>query len=277
LVFFFPFFFFLPPFLLAFFADHSTIELFKKKKIRCDCGTGELSSCKFEKRERNINEDNNYVPAHNYQGLFCWCKQTYDPESDLMMLQCSICTDWFHENCILKEWNSEAKHLEDEMVDHALFICKECSPLLNGYENLKFQKNKTQNQISEEANINLNRTICPILNESFKAESAFFRGDLEDFLCKWEICQSKFDNLLIAADESESEGGDVENVRMKTSIENAIDSLPHSQQFQLTSGYSQFKAVALEIINQKYNSGKRVIDVDDVEEIKAEMHKRLKK
>jgi hypothetical protein len=164
------------------------------------------------------------------------------------------------------------------MVDHALFICRECSPLLNGYENLKFQKNKTQNQITEEANININRTICPILNESFKAESAFFRGDLEDFLCKCEICQQKFDNLLVAADESESEAEeDLENVRMKTSIENAIDSLPHSQQFQLTSGYSQFKAVALEIINQKYNSGKRVIDVDDVEEIKAEMHKRLKK
>lgn len=107
-------------------AEHELVELFNKRKFRCDCGTPNL----YRQREPNSasrctrlteqltyskdakpcslrkpgfdpqNDANAY--NHNFDGGFCYCERgkTYDPEKeDETMFQCIVCEEWLHESC----------------------------------------------------------------------------------------------------------------------------------------------------------------------------------
>ncbi|KAJ1023966.1 hypothetical protein NDA13_004797 [Ustilago tritici] len=107
-------------------AEHELVELFNKRKFRCDCGTPNL----YRQREPNSashcthlteeliypkdakpctlrqpgfdsqNDANAY--NHNFEGGFCYCERgkTYDPEKeDETMFQCIVCEEWLHEGC----------------------------------------------------------------------------------------------------------------------------------------------------------------------------------
>lgn len=107
-------------------AEHELVELFNKRKFRCDCGTPNL----YRQREPNQagcstrlaeqlsypedakpctlrkpgfdpqNDTNSY--NHNFDGSFCYCERgkTYDPEKeDETMFQCIVCEEWLHESC----------------------------------------------------------------------------------------------------------------------------------------------------------------------------------
>lgn len=84
--------------------EHDIVELWAKPSMRCDCGTGSLAPCRLRVLEQSapLNE-NNYVPAHNFKSLFCWCRKPYAYEADTVMVQCNVCTDWFHDACITAE------------------------------------------------------------------------------------------------------------------------------------------------------------------------------
>ncbi|CCF52007.1 hypothetical protein NDA11_000808 [Ustilago hordei] len=107
-------------------AEHELVELFNKRKFRCDCGTPNL----YRQREPNSasrctrlteeliypkdakpctlrqpgfdpqNDANAY--NHNFEGGFCYCQRgkRYDPEKeDETMFQCIVCEEWLHEGC----------------------------------------------------------------------------------------------------------------------------------------------------------------------------------
>lgn len=107
-------------------AEHELVELFNKRKFRCDCGTPNL----YRQREPNratrctrLTEQLSYPEGakpctlrkpgfdpqndanaynHNFDGGFCYCERgkTYDPEKeDETMFQCIVCEEWLHESC----------------------------------------------------------------------------------------------------------------------------------------------------------------------------------
>ncbi|KAH9965305.1 hypothetical protein BC827DRAFT_1265323 [Russula dissimulans] len=80
--------------------DHEQLELFPKRKFRCDCPTNALiHPCSLHKNLEAPNEENEYGP--NFDGTFCRCGRPYDAKSEReTMIQCLACEDWFHESCL---------------------------------------------------------------------------------------------------------------------------------------------------------------------------------
>ncbi|EXX76356.1 hypothetical protein RirG_033840 [Rhizophagus irregularis DAOM 197198w] len=142
-------------------SDHELVELFSKRNFKCDCGTTRLgeAACKLETKSRNtVNEHNKY--DHNYEGRFCWCNVDYDPEKeDNNMLQCVLCEDWFHENCISGEKQGGKRFSLPDLEAFEEYLCHKCldkysflKPYLNSHMFFSGQYNKDQrvNAISDE-------------------------------------------------------------------------------------------------------------------------------
>ncbi|CAG0903015.1 unnamed protein product [Cyprideis torosa] len=82
-------------------ADHSMIELYTKRRVRCDCGNNKFGArlCKLEPKKDATNEKNVY--NQNYKGLYCTCHRPYpdlegEDDNPDEMIQCVVCEDWFH-------------------------------------------------------------------------------------------------------------------------------------------------------------------------------------
>ncbi|TDL20271.1 hypothetical protein BD410DRAFT_791045 [Rickenella mellea] len=80
--------------------DHEQVELFPKRKFRCDCPTTSLPhTCTLHKQAEVENSDNKY--GQNFRGVFCRCGRAYDAKTEReTMIQCLACEDWFHESCL---------------------------------------------------------------------------------------------------------------------------------------------------------------------------------
>ncbi|KAA1472622.1 hypothetical protein DENSPDRAFT_838947 [Dentipellis sp. KUC8613] len=80
--------------------DHEQLELFPKRRFRCDCPTRALPhACTLHKQTEDVNTENVY--GQNFTGVFCRCKRPYDAQSEReTMMQCLACEDWFHESCL---------------------------------------------------------------------------------------------------------------------------------------------------------------------------------
>ncbi|KAJ2156199.1 hypothetical protein GGF46_005350 [Coemansia sp. RSA 552] len=93
---------------------HDVIELFTKRRFRCDCGTRRLlpgaggggngnGCCQLKKTRSALADSGNSRNAynHNFWGFYCRCDRFYDPAHESgLMIQCYICNDWFHDACI---------------------------------------------------------------------------------------------------------------------------------------------------------------------------------
>ncbi|KAI8871532.1 hypothetical protein GQ42DRAFT_173789 [Ramicandelaber brevisporus] len=111
--------------------EHDIVELFVKRRFRCDCGTNvfgkSLAAVDNDGTGCFVNGENRY--NHNFQGRYCWCNSVYDvdTESDVMH-QCLVCQDWFHTCCIGATPSTHPSMLiEGTSFDDAAFICRVCS------------------------------------------------------------------------------------------------------------------------------------------------------
>ncbi|KAJ9479749.1 Zinc finger protein Mlo2 [Pseudozyma hubeiensis] len=121
-------------------AEHELVELFNKRKFRCDCGTPNLyrqkepnnadrivrltehlaypegaQPCSLRKPGFSPQNDANAY-NHNFDGGFCYCErgQTYDPEKeDETMFQCIVCEEWLHESCTSLRPSSAGSQVAD--------------------------------------------------------------------------------------------------------------------------------------------------------------------
>ncbi|XP_010913568.1 uncharacterized protein [Elaeis guineensis] len=109
---------------------HEVVELWTKRKFKCDCGNSKFGVfvCKLWPNKDPENGENSY--NQNFKGSYCTCGRPYpDPNSEEQteMIQCCICEDWFHENHLglgsLEQIprDEEGEPLYDE------FICQECT------------------------------------------------------------------------------------------------------------------------------------------------------
>ena len=132
--------------------NHELFELYTKRLFRCDCSTTKLKQkcCTFNSlpTQNRLNEDNKY--NHNFIGKYCICEQPYpNPEGeDREMVQCIICEDWYHDDCL------ESSFPDNE--DYAEMICKNCmqnNQFLSYYHTEKIKKVK--NEENKNANVDL--------------------------------------------------------------------------------------------------------------------------
>uniref|UniRef100_A0A1I7T442 UBR-type domain-containing protein n=1 Tax=Caenorhabditis tropicalis TaxID=1561998 RepID=A0A1I7T442_9PELO len=105
--------------------DHEIVELYTKRKFKCDCGNSKFGEkkCSLYDEKDSVNEYNLY--NHNYHGKFCTC-EVYYPEDDQVreLVQCEVCEDWFHH----EHMPSKSIGYEDEGItsETASFICTPC-------------------------------------------------------------------------------------------------------------------------------------------------------
>ena len=108
--------------------DHDVVEIYVKRDIRCDCGTLNLQNvglnCMLDPTNKTIINDKNQY-NHNYQGLYCICKQPYNPHKDIMY-QCISCEDWFHLKCLILDENDPKIDKNEPKDSNQEFICKSC-------------------------------------------------------------------------------------------------------------------------------------------------------
>lgn len=109
---------------------HDVVELWTKRKFRCDCGNSKfgVGFCKIFPNKDVENAENLY--NHNFRGRYCTCEGLYpDPamEAQVEMIQCGICEDWFHEEHLGLESPDEIPRDEDGDPIYEEFICKACS------------------------------------------------------------------------------------------------------------------------------------------------------
>lgn len=83
--------------------DHHVVELWTKRKFKCDCGNSKWrgtnhSECVLSCKKDAVNVLNRY--NHNFIGKYCYCHREYCAAEEAMH-QCLLCQDWFHETCII--------------------------------------------------------------------------------------------------------------------------------------------------------------------------------
>ncbi|KAH7682327.1 E3 ubiquitin-protein ligase UBR7 protein [Dioscorea alata] len=109
---------------------HEVVELWTKRKFRCDCGNSKFGElfCKLCPSKDPENVDNSY--NKNFTGSYCICGRPYpDPnaEEQVEMIQCCICEDWFHENHLGLNSIAEIPRDEEGEPTYEEFICQDCA------------------------------------------------------------------------------------------------------------------------------------------------------
>lgn len=252
--------------------EHNIVELFLKRDIRCDCGTGGLPACGAREESAHVdgrNAENVYEPSHNYRGVFCWCQRPYEPEEGVM-LQCVRCTDWYHTKCIAENngGNVEFAPDDEEVFDMTMLVCKNCmTPELDAYVPLlrfRFDLEEQSEIVPVES--------CPPLRPNYEPRSVFFTHGFTELLCHCEACTNRFTNKFLqyeeGSDEEDAVDGQIDQpLAVGTTLEDALQAMPHDKAIRMASGFNRFKEIAQEVIARKYQEGKRVIDDDDVQDI----------
>lgn len=112
--------------MLVFFSFSSKIvELWTKRRFRCDCGNSKFGGhlCKLCPEKDSENPKNGY--NHNFKGSYCTCGRPYpDPEAkaQVEMIQCCICEDWFHEDHIGLNSIEEVFYLPLSLFNGIIFV-----------------------------------------------------------------------------------------------------------------------------------------------------------
>ncbi|CAH1453581.1 unnamed protein product [Lactuca virosa] len=130
---------------------HEIIELWTKRKFKCDCGNSKFGEffCKLLVSKDIENEENSY--NHNFKGKYCTCGRPYpdpDAEEQVEMIQCCICEDWFHEEHLGLTNEVKIPRDEDGEPLYEDLICHICSPIcsfLHLYPQTIFASDNPQN------------------------------------------------------------------------------------------------------------------------------------
>lgn len=106
-------------------AQHTVEEIWARRNFLCDCpSTGHcklLPSLNTQFKTHN----NSYHQIHNFSGKYCYCNEAGWAAGDRTMYQCEVCEDWFHDDCVAKDHQTDDLKIPDE-DSFADFICRGC-------------------------------------------------------------------------------------------------------------------------------------------------------
>ena len=211
---------------------------------------------------------NQYVPEHNFRGLFCWCRREFKAEEgqeNPTLLQCVVCTDWFHDGCL---------QLEHDAEDGCL-ICRDCIHHVKNYvPRLAVGEGPPEAELAPPSS-------CPESSSGMEtgetvSRSVMMIANFREFLCQCASCQEgKFRDLFLTDDAHPS-------MSAEEALAQAMTGMPHSQQIEVASYFVKFKETLTETLAEKWRSKpegpeKREIDPSDVDEVMEEVHRRMAK
>jgi len=252
--------------------DHQIYELFEKRFFKCDCNTPRGGcKCVLSTNVYVDNVENKYT--HNFAGKYCWCDDFYDYKT--YMLQCFVCEDWFHEECIKKMYNGKIPGEEYECD----FVCYNCTSkytfirsyldflvtdtsisnentvntsISNEYTvNTSISNentvNTSTNQISNPPSSTLNSTICKLkIFDTPLNENIFLKKEWIKNLCKCESCLALYSTLKVNFLVEEPKRGNIEipdhpPIDLEEEALNHFDKMfDHKTKFELVLGLNNF-------------------------------------
>lgn len=266
--------------------DHSVIELFTKRNVRCDCPT---HSCTIESLVIDPNTKNKY--NHNSQhGTYCICKRPFPDENDPIadsMYQCMVCEDWYHTRhlftseqvCIVAENDSNDPRITkkvqfkdtkvQERLDNATseVVCVGCR---NKHNFLKDEEHicgkNDENKISDPCNFE----NCLVIDNSRRIEWMQCE-DCEDILHKNKI------GFLADIEDSIYHFENVQKKQVDNEMKNYLDdNFDHSAQLQIASGMQDLKKGLTEFLDERKRKGDTLITEDSVREFFGKFNKKTK-
>jgi len=272
---------------------HEIYELFEKRNFRCDCATPKsVHACILNPKVEIVNNANQY--NHNYEGLYCWCNQPYDHSSNVVMIQCYLCQDWFHDTCILKDYPYKIPEEPDND-----FVCKDCmlkyQSFLGKYPQLEYieQDNEDNENKTEEEKPTIPSEECLISTkkETCRSGNYFFRSGWRESLCRCAKCMKMYQLIGVSyllkleeeiPDKSAPDSTLVVTGQEKTTpvpvkadiIDTEMDNL--TSQREIAYGIMEFRDKVMEFL-KPFAVQKRTVTVADIEQFKEEIQKKQKK
>jgi len=273
--------------------DHEIYELFHKRNFRCDCATPKsVHLCTLNPKLDTVNALNQY--NHNFRGLYCWCSTPYDHNSNVVMIQCYMCQDWFHDTCILKDFPHNTIPEEPDTD----FICKDCiskyQSFLGKYKDFEYieldeseEAEKTEPksipQVPEvKLQIEQQQNECLISNVSstniLRAGNYFFRPGWREKLCRCRKCLNMYQlidvNYLIKAEEKIPESAPETPPPAAKKPELEEPSL--SRQREIAYGLMEFRDNLMEFL-KPFAAQKRTVTAADIEQFKEQFENQKQK
>ncbi|KAK5974527.1 putative zinc finger in N-recognin [Trichostrongylus colubriformis] len=162
--------------------DHNIVELFTKRRFRCDCGNSKFQNkCTLFEEKDESNKENTY--NHNFAGLFCVCKKPYPcDEIDETMHQCVVCEDWFHLSHLDENCATEAEEREKAGQQDFTLLCKDCASRLPFFSRLS---------VNEAAD----GTVCFSSVTQTKTGPFLLADGFRDRLCRCEECMKLYERV----------------------------------------------------------------------------------
>lgn len=282
---------------------HNLIELYTKRKFRCDCGNKRFpNGCNLQPSKTDFNEDNSY--NQNFSGLYCTCSTIYpNPEDPIEdeMAQCILCEDWYH-----------YRHLGASVpVNYAEMICERCiekHDFLLHYDGLTITKVEKTDE-SETADISVESQdavkledngkyldevelkteggCCKPKTKSTVISTKFMENeDWRNKLCKCPTCMDMYkeEQVEFLLDEEDTvqfyeEKGKVKMQQMKDlavdTEQKMLNSMDRVNLIELLAGYNDFKEQLGEYL-KKFAENKKVIREEDIKEFFSKLKSRKK-
>lgn len=251
------------------FKNHETVEIFEKRAFRCDCGNEKFNGnyfaissymegqeCTLQPAKENLNVLNKY--NHNFRGRYCHCDQEYDESGDTM-IQCLLCQDWFHDNCV-------ETNLEASFEDNVDFLCKNCtlkSPILR-----LFQVRPSGEPLS--GPICFSKASNEI--EGVPLQDTFLHNSIASLICRCANCmalleQQGLEFLIEGPSDEESELKRDEDIDLLTT--KALSELPAAVGLEVASQFKDFlSTVSSELLRQLGPSDHPgIVTKDDVDAV----------
>ncbi|KAG6482386.1 hypothetical protein ZIOFF_059017 [Zingiber officinale] len=241
---------------------HEVVELWTKRKFRCDCGNSKFGefSCKLHPDKEPENTGNSY--NQNFRGCYCTCGRPYpdpDAKEQIEMIQCCICEDWFHENHLGLNSLDKIPRDEDGEPVYDDFVCEKCASIfsfLKLYPSSIWALPKQKNVPSVQSGTE----NMSVIHESSSGNDSTCENGTEDTIEEYEkMAKSKREEKL-----KQQEGAEL----------NFLNTLNHVQKIEIFSGIADMKN-ELHSFLESFDSSKPVTS-DDIKGVFENLAKKKK-
>jgi len=235
--------------------NHEVIEIFFKRNFKCDCPTmGKLCSLELPTSEKNL--ENKY--NHNFDGKYCWCDSEY--EFSMEMTQCFFCQEWYHNDCIRKEYDHEIPEEFEE------FFCIDC------VSNYEFLRKYTQSiYYCDTLKIEFQKDCLLPISVGIPAGNLFLRENWRTFLCQCDPCTQlyiKYNIMYLFKEDNDADpipATEHKTVSLEETAFELLSKSDHATKIEMTTRYSTFKNALVDYLKPFAQEG-RIVSQQDISE-----------
>jgi E3 ubiquitin-protein ligase UBR7 len=256
--------------------NHQVHELFYRRSFTCDCGTDRssigcsLSGSTSEVRASSL--ENKY--NDNFSGINCYCKLYHeDGKETREMIQCIICEDWFHDDCIGPE--------EESHVDADDFLCQGCinqyCSLLRPYVAINFQPILSAPSSSGCTKPN---EVRDFFGSSNSTKGSYLVPKWRDSICHCHSCTEAFQssNLNYFITPEVTTNPPIDSNLEKSSLDAGFQALNRMERTTALNAVASYQEMQSDLISylRKFAAEQKVVGSEDIQNF-FEEHKKKKR